>query len=536
VNALSDGQSEGNREWVGLVAGGLVGLALILLANVFPGLIPSDGFASLNILFFLCILLSPYALNVALFHSSEQRGLRVAMIVCYLASALIVGWMIAFLARGDNYYGIIVIPVEVSWVVVTVVAALLLVPLINWFSLLPIAAWLGSLLYYKVYLSSQLSRVLIGSPLFALPTLVLLGYEICEVIRTHQGVLYVLDTVRGELTSHHFPRRRIPLRRVLAVSSFLLAGSSAIVTGLSGCALFAWNESALPKALAISEFKIDNSGSILEASFSLINAKNEIVTADGTAELYLYNAREYLIYSERLSFSNRGFTKSSKGWVYSWSIPKTKLNWGISGNELAAEAIQKGSATLRVLVNGQSTHYTSTCLTTFNTKEEAENIIKEVYRNVVLGKLVQWLEQNRYSISEYGNLGWALDITVMDLAVIGKNAWGVGYLAGIGGYGHILHSPDGGNTWEIQWKSSTYGPDPFKVVFLNETEGWVAANKVLLHTTDGGITWNAIWSRNQLFGGYLRGFQVTDRKNLQISLSGVGVLYTSDGGETWQSK
>ena len=343
---------------------------------------------------------------------------------------------------------------------------------------------------------------------------------------SEEDEMLVFDKESGALTRYRHRRRRYH-RVALIVGCLLLVAVSS---------LFAWNESAAAKVSAINEFKVDNSGSSLRASFSLTNAKNEIVAADGAAELYLYNARGHLIYSERLSFSNRGFTKSSKGWVYSWSIPKTKLNWGISGSELATEAIQKGPATLRVLVNGQSTHYTSTCWTTFNTKEEAENITKEVYRSFVLGKLMQWLKQNRYSISMYGSLGWPLDITVMDIAVIGKNAWGVGYLAGIGGYGHILHSSDGGNTWKIQWKSGTYGPNPFKVVFLNETEGWVAADDVPLHTTDGGITWSAIWSRTQLFGGYLRAFQVIDRENLQIGLSDGKALYTYDGGKTWQPR
>lgn len=335
------------------------------------------------------------------------------------------------------------------------------------------------------------------------------------------GELHVFDKNTGELVRHS-RQRRFPFKAVLTIGCLLLV----VILGFS-----IWRESEAAKVSGINEFKINNAGNFLGASFSLMNSKNEMVAADGTAELYLCSVKGDVVCSERFSFSSKSFTRPSKGWTYSWSIPKTKLNWEISGSEPTPEAVQRGYATLRVLVNGQTAHYTSTCWTTFNTKEEAENITKGIYRSSVLGKLVQWLKQNRYSISEFGNLGWPLDIAVMDIAVIGKNAWGVGYLPGIGGYGHILHSSDGGNTWEIQWKSSTYGPDPFKVEFLNETEGWVAANRVLLHTTDGGMTWNAIWS-----GAYLRAFQVIDRENLQIGLSRGQVLYTSDGGQTWQSK
>ncbi len=343
---------------------------------------------------------------------------------------------------------------------------------------------------------------------------------------SEEDEVLVFDTESGELT-HYRPRRGRYYRVALIVGCLLLFA-------ISG--LFIWTGAEAAKVSGVSEFKIDNAGNYLGASFSLINTKNEIVAADGTAELYLCSVKGDVVCSEKFSFSNRGFTRYSKGWAYSWSIPKTKLNWERLGSEPTAEAVQRGYATLRVLANGQTNYYTSTCWTTLNTIEEAKNIAKEIYRSSVSRKLVQWLKQNRYSISEFGNLGWPLDITVTDIAVIGKNAWGVGYLRGIGGYGHILHSSDGGNTWEIQWKSSTYGPDPFKVIFLNETEGWVAADEVLLHTIDGGITWNAIWSRTQLFGGYLRAFQITDRENLQISLSSVGIKYTSDGGETWQSR
>lgn len=336
------------------------------------------------------------------------------------------------------------------------------------------------------------------------------------------GELHVFDKKTGEYVRHSRQRRRFPLKTVLAIGCLLLL----VISGFS-----LWRESEATKVSGVTGFKINNSGNYLGASFSLINAKNEIVAADGTAEFYLCSAKGNVVYSGRFSFSNTGFARSSKGWVYSWSIPKANLNWKTSGSESTTETVQRGSATVRVLVNGQTTYLTSTCSATFNSLEEAENIIRGIYSSSVLGKLVQWLKQNQYSISPFGNLGWSLDIAVMDIAVIGKNAWGVGYLRALGGYGHILHSSDGGNTWEIQWKSSTYGPDPFKVEFLNETEGWVAANKVLLHTTDGGMTWNAIWS-----GAYLRAFQVVDRENLQISLSRGQVLYTSDGGQTWQSK
>jgi hypothetical protein len=551
---VSAGRSDENWEWAGLAAGGLVGVMLILLANVVPVLVLFESFALLNILSFIGIILSPFALNVPLLWSSESRRFRVAVIFCYVALALVVGWMIAFLARGDNYYGLIVIPSETSWIVVMVIAVLLLIPIINWLSLVPMAAWLGSLLYYKVYPGSYVSRALINSPLFALPLVVLLGYGVCQVIRARREMVYIFDTVTGEFTSHRSPRRRIPIRRVLAVSSLLLLGSSAVVTGFA-----MWNEQEETKIVRLGDFQacfvLTHESCYLCISFSLINARNKTTVMDGMGELSYHDRNGSLICKDKFSF----FKGSFQNFKYA-NCEKWMLTYTLSGDNFLAAVVSKdvsvADLTTGYFQAAMDSAYAILKVSTANSGEPlsamcplsydyaTESLIRfyyrdarasaEVYRSSILEKLMQWLEQNRYSISMYGNLGWPLDITVMDIVVLGKNAWGVGYLAGIGGYGHILHSSDGGITWEIQWKSSTYGPNPFKVVFLNETEGWVAANKVLLHTTDGGITWNAIWSRTQLFGGYIRTFQVTDQENLQIGLSGEKALYTSDGGKTWQ--
>jgi len=334
------------------------------------------------------------------------------------------------------------------------------------------------------------------------------------------------DKESGELT-HYQPRRRRFHKKALTIGLLSIIAISALVV---------WKGSVEAKVVNISDFQVNQEGTYLKASFRLLNVKNEMVSADGTGQLYFYGREGYLIYNEKFSFSHKNFEKRSQSWEYSWRIPKTKLVWKPPEGEIAVESVQKGYAILKVIVKGDETTLTARTTVTFHSVDEAENIIKEIYRNSVLEKLKQWLWQNRYSISEFGSFGYPLDLAVMDIAIIGKHAWAVGYLPGIGGYGHILHSVDGGNTWEIQWKSSTYGPNPFKVVFLNETEGWVATDDVLLHTTDGGITWSAIWSRTQLFGGYIRAFQVTDRENLQIGLSDGKALYTFDRGKTWQTK
>ena len=336
--------------------------------------------------------------------------------------------------------------------------------------------------------------------------------------------MLVFDKESGELTRHQ-PRRRFPIKALIVGILFLIAISTLIV----------WKEPVEAKVVKISDFQVNQEGNYLKASFRLLNAQNEMVSADGTGQLYFYGREGYLIYNEKFSFWHKNFEKRSQNLEYSWQILKTKLIWKPQVGEITVEYVQKGFAVLKLIVNGGETTLTARTTVTFYSVEEAENIIKEIYRKSVLEKLDQWLWQNRYAISEFGSFGYALDLAVMDIEVIGKHAWAVGYLPGIGGYGRILHSSDGGNTWEIQWKSSTYGPNPFEVEFVNETEGWVAANKVILHTTDGGKTWNTIWRRSGI-GNWLREFQVIDREHLQGRLSSGQILYTSDGGKTWQTK
>jgi len=342
---------------------------------------------------------------------------------------------------------------------------------------------------------------------------------------SEEDEILVFDKESGELTRYQPRRRRFPVKALTIGLLFLIAISALVV----------WKGPVEAKVVNISDFQVNQEGNYLKGSFRLLNAKNEIVDADGTGQLCIYSREGYLIYNEKFSFSHQNFQRRSENLEYSLQILKTKLVWKLPEGEITAEYVQNGFAVLKLIVNSGETTLTARTTVTFYSVEEAENVTKGIYRNSVLEKLTQWLKENRYSISEFGSFGYALDLAVMDITVIGKNAWAVGYLPGIGGYGHVLHSSDGGNTWEIQWKSSTYGPDPFEVEFLNETEGWVAANKVILHTADGGTTWNAIWSKAQ-FGAYLRGFQVITREHLQGHLSNGQTLYTFDGGKTWQVK
>jgi RNA polymerase sigma factor (sigma-70 family) len=112
------------------------------------------------------------------------------------------------------------------------------------------------------------------------------------------------------------------------------------------------------------------------------------------------------------------------------------------------------------------------------------------------------------------------------------DVWAVGYLQGIGGYGSVVHSPSSGQSWEIQWTSGTFGPNPFAVDFASPTEGWVATDESLLHTPDAGQEWEQIFEVNSPWD-FLRDFQVIDPLHLRGRLSDGRVVETQDGGQTW---
>ena len=82
--------------------------------------------------------------------------------------------------------------------------------------------------------------------------------------------------------------------------------------------------------------------------------------------------------------------------------------------------------------------------------------------------------------------------TLTAVTTVGDRAWAVGH------DGVILHSADGGQTWERQ-RAAPFDPDSMEptngaplldVLFLNETDGLaIGGYSLLLRTRDGGKTW-----------------------------------------------
>lgn len=104
----------------------------------------------------------------------------------------------------------------------------------------------------------------------------------------------------------------------------------------------------------------------------------------------------------------------------------------------------------------------------------------------------------------------------------------------ISGFGAILKTSDGGNTWALQdIKNDNF----MSLHCLNENEVWTCGyNGSVYHTTDGGLNWKRLRNGNKIdqpryhladivFKDKLHGWAVGE-KGL--------VIYTADGGETWE--
>jgi photosystem II stability/assembly factor-like uncharacterized protein/LmbE family N-acetylglucosaminyl deacetylase len=100
-----------------------------------------------------------------------------------------------------------------------------------------------------------------------------------------------------------------------------------------------------------------------------------------------------------------------------------------------------------------------------------------------------------------------------------------------GGDGIILHTTDGGETWQIQFaKRGTY---LFDIFFTDNQNGWaVGEGGLLLHTTDGGKMWSQLPSTGTI--KWLNGIHFFDKQNGFVVGESEMVLKTNNGGKSWQ--
>lgn len=109
------------------------------------------------------------------------------------------------------------------------------------------------------------------------------------------------------------------------------------------------------------------------------------------------------------------------------------------------------------------------------------------------------------------------------------------------GYGTIVHTDDGGTTWNRQGNSSTI-PDASlsQVRALNRSTAWIVGGKAdrygtVLKTTDSGKTWNRI-SDDLIPNSDIEGVSIIDKDTVWIAGQNNTLLVTHDGGISWKDR
>ncbi len=102
----------------------------------------------------------------------------------------------------------------------------------------------------------------------------------------------------------------------------------------------------------------------------------------------------------------------------------------------------------------------------------------------------------------------------------------------VGNSGTIIHTTDGGNTWEYQ--ESGTGHDLRDIHFIDSRIGWVVGDSAtILRTTDGGQSWQPL----TISGDSTRIFtsiHFTDEMTGWLVHNHGEILGTKDGGATWE--
>ena len=135
-----------------------------------------------------------------------------------------------------------------------------------------------------------------------------------------------------------------------------------------------------------------------------------------------------------------------------------------------------------------------------------------------------WTTQS-YAI---GPMDWIFDLQFIDA----NNGWAVGGNWDSWDNGFILHTSDGGDTWNTQYTSPTYMFDA--ISFVDANNGWAVGaddvdQDVIMHTSDGGITWI-----NQSSGltAFLSDVHFVNASS-GWATTRFDVIKTIDGGNSW---
>jgi photosystem II stability/assembly factor-like uncharacterized protein len=125
------------------------------------------------------------------------------------------------------------------------------------------------------------------------------------------------------------------------------------------------------------------------------------------------------------------------------------------------------------------------------------------------------------------------DVTLEDVFFVNQQ---VGWVAGKGTGGFIMHTSDGGKNWEIQvGDPHSNDANITDMHFLDAVHGWAVQGDQLIRTTDGK-TWQTIgpFAPNNPLAEY-RFISLQDGFEAAGYFSGSTIFATHDGGRSWKS-
>ena len=122
-----------------------------------------------------------------------------------------------------------------------------------------------------------------------------------------------------------------------------------------------------------------------------------------------------------------------------------------------------------------------------------------------------------------GPTPWMHRDGLLDVTFVGNEAWIVGYP------GVILHSADGGATWQSQ--GGALDEALYAIDFIDAKRGWIVGRQgLVLQTVDGGTSWSPLESGTT---EPLLAVDFVDDKHGWAVGNFRLILHTADGGKSW---
>ncbi len=139
-----------------------------------------------------------------------------------------------------------------------------------------------------------------------------------------------------------------------------------------------------------------------------------------------------------------------------------------------------------------------------------------------------------------GKAGEIPDVILVSVSAVNENiAWAVGYQDS--GYGTILHTHDGGKTWERQGSPAEIpNAQLLKVRAVGANTAWVVGyGGTVLRTLDGGRTWKnangSVIPDIQLQGVAALNADTAWVSGVPVGQEGI-IFHTIDGGQNWEKQ